>query len=294
MSRKYLTYEETKNQLTKELLEQLLLTKTYKEIAQEYNADKRIVSKIAQNDYGINKNNKVLGLVRNSGKVFFVTKEELVDLYINKKMSARQIGIIYNVKHGTIINKLKEYNVDIRQFNHKFYYNNRNYKNSKCIDTSGYYVITIDGKTIREHRYVMEQYLGRKLVNNETVHHIDFDKLNNDITNLYLFDNNQYHILYHYFIEHNEYIHPDKFLNKYQWIIDETCSYTFLFNLYINCKMSANAIHQYIINKYKYDLDRNTIVKMLKKYKIYNLINPTINQYDDRMCVKDINDMEQV
>ena len=36
------------------------------------------------------------------------------------------------------------------------------------------------------HRWVMEQHLGRKLTPEENVHHIDMDKLNNDISNLWL------------------------------------------------------------------------------------------------------------
>ena len=34
------------------------------------------------------------------------------------------------------------------------------------------------------HRLIMEEYLGRKLTPNEIVHHIDGNKLNNDIDNL--------------------------------------------------------------------------------------------------------------
>jgi len=39
-----------------------------------------------------------------------------------------------------------------------------------------------------EHRFVMEQKLGRKLLESETVHHRDGDRANNAITNLELFD----------------------------------------------------------------------------------------------------------
>lgn len=41
-----------------------------------------------------------------------------------------------------------------------------------------------DGKSIKEHRYIMEQHLGRKLSPDEYVHHKDGDPLNNDINNL--------------------------------------------------------------------------------------------------------------
>lgn len=36
-----------------------------------------------------------------------------------------------------------------------------------------------DGRVIEEHRFVMEQYLGRRLHRDEVVHHLDHDKHNN-------------------------------------------------------------------------------------------------------------------
>lgn len=48
----------------------------------------------------------------------------------------------------------------------------------------GYREIRVNGKTMPEHRYIMEQFLGRKLNRNELVHHIDGNRLNNAIENL--------------------------------------------------------------------------------------------------------------
>lgn len=49
-----------------------------------------------------------------------------------------------------------------------------------------YKVIKINGKSIREHRYIMGQYLGRKLNYNEVIHHENGDIRDNRIENLKL------------------------------------------------------------------------------------------------------------
>ena len=42
------------------------------------------------------------------------------------------------------------------------------------------------GEWVKQHRYNMEQYLKRKLLRTEIVHHIDMNKTNNNIENLWL------------------------------------------------------------------------------------------------------------
>jgi hypothetical protein len=61
----------------------------------------------------------------------------------------------------------------------------------------GYKTIKINGKKVLEHRYVMEQFLGRKLKSCEFVHHIDNNPQNNAIENLMLTDIHEHRKLPH-------------------------------------------------------------------------------------------------
>ena len=53
---------------------------------------------------------------------------------------------------------------------------------------SKYKAIKVNGKKIDLHRHIMQSHLGRQLGFNECVHHIDGNKLNNNLENLVVID----------------------------------------------------------------------------------------------------------
>lgn len=64
-----------------------------------------------------------------------------------------------------------------------------NWKGGRYLDKRGYIYIRISSrKYMQEHRYVMEQHLGRPLGRSECVHHINGNKTDNNLSNLELTD----------------------------------------------------------------------------------------------------------
>jgi len=55
-----------------------------------------------------------------------------------------------------------------------------------------YKTIKINGKWVREHRWIMENHLGRKLERWEHVHHINGDSRDNRIENLQVLSNSEH------------------------------------------------------------------------------------------------------
>lgn len=64
------------------------------------------------------------------------------------------------------------------------------------IDRQGYKIISVNSKKTREHRFVIENILKRKLARHESVHHIDGNRLNNDPDNLQVMDAGLHSILH--------------------------------------------------------------------------------------------------
>lgn len=65
-------------------------------------------------------------------------------------------------------------------------------------DKRGYIEHCINGKRCYEHRLVVEKEIGKELSEGSVVHHIDGNKLNNNLNNLMIFKNKGEHARHHH------------------------------------------------------------------------------------------------
>jgi len=89
-----------------------------------------------------------------------------------------------------------------------------NWNGGESIGDGGYIKLYVgDGKRIYKHVKIYENYINRKLLKNECLHHIDLNKLNNKINNLYLCSDKKEHQLCHVSLQNVAL----SFLNKKVW-----------------------------------------------------------------------------
>ena len=79
------------------------------------------------------------------------------------------------------------------------------YKGGKHLSSSGYLdVLVAPCRYKQEHRIVMENEIGRKLLNQEVVHHVNGIRSDNRIGNLILFKSNSEHLKHHWELRKNK------------------------------------------------------------------------------------------
>jgi hypothetical protein len=131
--------------------------------------------------------------VGNKFKVFSDDEiKTMIELYENRN-TIQNIAKIFKTSELLISRHLRRNGVFI---NDKLREKHHNWKGGRFIN-NGYVQVIIDSNSpyismarnsryVLEHRLVMAQHLNRCLIDSETIHHIDGNKLNNKIENLQL------------------------------------------------------------------------------------------------------------
>ena len=247
--------------LLKEIHENKL---TCRDIEKVYNIEQRFMSKLNKEmNLGIKSN---WSFQKNKYLSIGLYKEDLYDLYIIQKKSIREIAKEYDVSHSCIKSAILFFDIckedEIRPFNYIGYYDNRRIREENDDESRIYQV-------------VMKKYIGRDLKEDETVHHIDFNRKNNNIDNLFLFDTRRKHSFYHGYIRGHEYIHPQQFLDNIYPKYEETfLNKEWLYNQYILLDKSIKQISLIC------DVSRLSITNTLKEFGLLELKKMRINQYD--------------
>jgi hypothetical protein len=142
-------------------------------------------------------------------RVLGLDEENLRRLYIVEEWSTIKIAKVLNCHDESVRQRLKKYSIPIRtkseagklkimtpehinKLRHGAAKINRGkigekhhaWKGGRYIDSYGYVIRRINGKSIKEHRYVMEGHLGRPLLPWEEVHHQNGNKEDNTVDNL--------------------------------------------------------------------------------------------------------------
>ena len=115
----------------------------------------------------------------------------IYELYVNQKRTTREICDIYGVKSISNLHvQLKKMGVETRKCAGEHHHS---WKGGRVSKGDGYYGIWMPNHEradkqgyVYEHTLVVEKQMKRLPNKGEVVHHIDLDKLNNDISNLYV------------------------------------------------------------------------------------------------------------
>jgi hypothetical protein len=147
--------------------------------------------------------NKGWILGRKRGPMAEETKEKISNNLKGKKRPEEvRIKISKTLKNHEVSKAIRQ-KISISGIGKHVGENNGNWKNG-IIEDAGYILILCphhpfcnSKKYVREHRLVMEEFIGRYLKAKEVVHHIDGNKKNNCIENLMLFPNDAEHQKFH-------------------------------------------------------------------------------------------------
>ena len=156
--------------------------------------------------------------------------KDIIDDYINGVLSSNEIIRKYSLKSQTYYDILKRNNVKTRSISEGCKLASKNGigcrpMKDRMTNSNGYIFIRVGNEKVLEHVYVYEKYLGRKLLKDEVIHHIDGNKQNNTIENLILLTQKEHANIHMVNILNmigegikNGYIIFDKNNKEYKWV----------------------------------------------------------------------------
>ena len=184
-----------KRKLTKETLEDLYINKkkTTTEIANMYGYQSTQTISNYLHKYQIPIRH---GRDAQTNNIFNIEEEWLINMYTIEHKSLTEISKILNCCINTVRRRLiqlgipikKRYDLSSQNFPIMYGKDNPAWKGGRFQRSDGYIYVLYNHKYVLEHRLVMEKHLGRKLKEEEQIHHINKCKSDNRIENLLITD----------------------------------------------------------------------------------------------------------
>ena len=151
--------------------------------------------------------NSKLAFIKRGKRTDKEFKNFLIDQYVIKKRSMSNIAKELNISEVIISKYLDKYEIPKRtKSEQQKRERSSNWKGGKGITSHGYVKVFFPEHPyasaagyVYEHRLIVERHLKRYLKPSEVVHHIDFNKQNNDINNLLVLTN-KIHVKLHRFL----------------------------------------------------------------------------------------------